>query len=116
MARPSAKASLPRPNYARRSARWTPFIAFGNSVRSYGMSTKVFAKHARLRMLSRQRKKNGRSHPAGSHARSSPTVAHHLQRSPQVRTSGSGGDRDGGALSHASGWGNGFDQTARIRN
>ena len=60
------------------------------------------AGRARLRMLFRQRKKNGGSHPPGSCARSRPTVARHLQRPAQDRAAGSGGRRNGGALGHAS--------------
>src|ERR1019366_1499068 len=67
-------------------------------------------------MLSRHRKKNGGCHPAGGHARSRATVADDLERSPQAGMSGSGGHRDASALSHASGWGNVFDQTAPIPN
>jgi len=40
-------------------------------------------------------KKNGGSHPPGGHARSKPTVASHLQRSPKDGETGSGSRRDG---------------------
>src|ERR1017187_4674059 len=65
-------------------------------------------------MRSLQRKKNGGSHSAGNRARSKPTVACDFQRPSPVGTSGDGGHRDGGALRHASGRGNGFDQTATV--
>ena len=75
---PSAKPSLPRWNCVRRGLRWRLSIASGYSVRNCWRSTKRSAGHARPPILSRQRKKNGRSHPAGGRARSEPTVACHL--------------------------------------
>src|SRR5213078_962205 len=74
------------------------------------------AGYARLRTLFLQRKKNGGSDPSGSHARSRPTVACDLQRSPQNGASGSGSHRDGGALSHASGGRSSVDRTAALPN
>ena len=49
-----------------------------------------------------QRKKNGRSGPPGSHARSRPALARHLRGSPQERPARFGSDRDGSAFGHAS--------------
>ena len=74
------------------------------------------AGRARLRMLFRQRKKNGGSDPPGSCARSRPTVARHLQRPAQDRASGSGSRRDGGALGYAPSGCGSVNRTAAVPN
>ena len=62
----------------------------------------------------RQRKKNDGSDPPGSHARSRPTDARHLQRSPQDGPTGSGSHRDGCALGPASSRRSSVDRTAAL--
>ena len=79
--------------------------------------TRKFARCARRRQRRwRQRKKNGRNHPKGNHARSRPTVARHLQRPPQDGAFGSGSLGDGCTFCHASGRSHSADQTLAVLN
>ncbi len=72
------------------------------------------AGHARWRILSRPRKKNGGNDPPGGHARSRSTVTRYLQRSSQDGRFGSGSRRNAGALGHAPGGRSSVERTAAI--
>src|ERR1017187_264643 len=114
-ARPSPSRCQVPPLSIRPSAKWRSFGSSRNSVASLSKPMPRSVTCGRPRRSRRPtRKKNGRSHPEGSCARSRPTFARGLQRPPQDGALGTGSPGDGHACGHASSRGSRADRTVAI--